>query len=134
MGQVHFSSSDKIGQGGFGAVYKGMWFDREVAIKVFDVQNMSFDLDLTKREIALMSVLKHENLVPFFGAAFQERGVYIISQLVKGGSLETYWTVRYIDLKCLKNFIEINLIFRIRTTRFLTTWLLKSLQILRMDW
>jgi len=64
---------EKIGEGGFGWVYRGSmgYEEREVAIKEFkapqDVQLLTTHFKDFHAEIFLMSTLQHENLVKLYG-------------------------------------------------------------------
>ncbi|CAM8927221.1 unnamed protein product [Rhodiola kirilowii] len=62
-----FSSSNKIGEGGFGSVYKGRLKDgRSVAVKVLSVESSQGDTEFIS-EIASLCNISHENLVKLYG-------------------------------------------------------------------
>jgi serine/threonine protein kinase len=56
---------DKIGSGGFGAVYHGEWRGTEVAVKKLFKSDLSEEF---AREVAFMVKLRHPNLVLFMGS------------------------------------------------------------------
>jgi serine/threonine protein kinase len=56
---------DKIGSGGFGAVYRGEWRGTEVAVKKLFKSDMSEEF---AQEVAFMVKLRHPNLVLFMGS------------------------------------------------------------------
>ncbi|KAH1045806.1 hypothetical protein J1N35_036590 [Gossypium stocksii] len=62
-----FQSSNKIGEGGFGIVYKGILEDgRRVAVKVLSAGSKQGDREFVS-EIASISNIRHENLVKLHG-------------------------------------------------------------------
>ncbi|XP_074349570.1 putative serine/threonine-protein kinase [Apium graveolens] len=62
-----FRSSNKIGEGGFGCVYKGTLEDgRVVAVKVLSAESRQGDREFMS-EINSMSKFSHENLVQLYG-------------------------------------------------------------------
>lgn len=61
-------------------------------VKCFFEDNLSFSLEEFKREVAIMSMLKHENLVPFYGACTQASNLFIVLQFMQLGNLRTLLT------------------------------------------
>jgi len=62
-----------------------------MAIKEFDIKNLSIDSDYFKsleHEIALMSELDHENIVRYLGTQRTKEYLYIFLDYIPGGSLE----------------------------------------------
>lgn len=85
----------KIGQGHYGDVYKGMLEyipsneekpPRQVAVKKLKT---NADSSTFYREIEIMKMLKHENIVEILGV-FNEPDIMLIMEYVPHGSLETY--------------------------------------------
>ncbi|XP_039020161.1 putative receptor-like protein kinase At4g00960 [Hibiscus syriacus] len=63
----NFSDANKLGQGGFGAVYKGLLPDgQEVAVKRLSNDSGQGDLEF-KNEVLLVAKLQHRNLVRLLG-------------------------------------------------------------------
>jgi len=78
-----------IGQGAFGEVYKGKLHGKEVAIKRLLVQNVSeISLQEFKQEIAIMSNLRHPNLLLFIGACLEPQHIAIVTEYLPMGSLQ----------------------------------------------
>eukprot|EP00698_Gefionella_okellyi_P018817 TRINITY_DN5684_c0_g2_i1.p1 TRINITY_DN5684_c0_g2~~TRINITY_DN5684_c0_g2_i1.p1 ORF type:complete len:601 (+),score=97.36 TRINITY_DN5684_c0_g2_i1:208-2010(+) len=81
--------TQQIGQGSFGRVYRGLWHGTEVAIKqmrIDEVLNDSFIGNFC-REIALLSELRHPNIVQFLGACMRESELCIVTEYMSRGSL-----------------------------------------------
>lgn len=72
---------NQIGQGNFGAVYRGKWKGSDVALK--KMMDGSADID---GEIQILSQLNHMNIVRLFGSF----GGYIVTEYVSNGSLDEY--------------------------------------------
>ncbi|KAL5991955.1 hypothetical protein ACLOJK_012867 [Asimina triloba] len=62
----NFSESFKLGEGGFGCVYKGEIMDRTVAIKKLHPQNMQVQSEF-QQEVYLLSKFWHPHLVTLIG-------------------------------------------------------------------
>lgn len=81
---------DKIGEGGFGAVYAGMWDGKLVAIKKFHIkEKYSVKSTLNKyiKEIITIANLRHPNIVLYMGASLNKNDCYMISEYITKGSL-----------------------------------------------
>lgn len=64
----NFSEMRKIGEGGFGEVYKGVLHNRIVAVKRIIVSEHTIDDKLFDREVKnLMKIISHRNVVRFLG-------------------------------------------------------------------
>ncbi|XVF37421.1 hypothetical protein REPUB_Repub20aG0006400 [Reevesia pubescens] len=83
----------KIGEGAHGKVYEGRYGDRIVAIKVLHrgstVEERIALESRFAREVNMMSRVKHENLVKFFGAC-KDPLMAIVTELLPGMSLRKY--------------------------------------------
>ena len=79
----------KIGEGGFGEVFKGMLWGQEVALKksiakgIKEKQKEEF-----KWEVQIMRNLRHPNIVTFLGACFKLPHLCIVTEFVDNGNLE----------------------------------------------
>eukprot|EP01088_Endostelium_zonatum_P016068 TRINITY_DN4193_c0_g1_i3.p1 TRINITY_DN4193_c0_g1~~TRINITY_DN4193_c0_g1_i3.p1 ORF type:complete len:473 (-),score=188.30 TRINITY_DN4193_c0_g1_i3:89-1507(-) len=83
--------NEKIGEGAFGAVFKGTYCGTEVAIKKM-WENDEDTLLYIKREISVLKGVRHPNIVQFIGVATdidqnEMRHFYIITEFVEGGDL-----------------------------------------------
>ncbi|CAA7017082.1 unnamed protein product [Microthlaspi erraticum] len=79
---------DKIGQGSCGAVYHGLWFGSDVAVKVFSKQEYSEELIQSfRKEVSLMKRLRHPNVLLFMGAVTSPQRLCIVSEFLPRGSL-----------------------------------------------
>jgi len=63
----NFSRENKIGQGGFGEVYKGEHGEVIVAVKRIDVTVYTIDDQAFLREISSLMKTNHQNIVRFLG-------------------------------------------------------------------
>jgi len=92
----------KVGSGATADVYRGTWRTHTVAIKQVFLQNRSTSLKeqvAFTREVAIMSKVKHHNLVDFHGVCFSECPFRIITEFCEGGTLfELLHNCQEIDL------------------------------------
>ncbi|MBC8170055.1 MAG: protein kinase, partial [Anaerolineae bacterium] len=82
---------EKIGEGGFGAVYRAyqLIVEREVAIK-FILPEFANQPDFIRRfetEAQLVARLEHPHIVPLFDYWRDPEGAYLVMRWVRGGSL-----------------------------------------------
>ncbi|KAM0021657.1 putative protein kinase RLK-Pelle-DLSV family [Helianthus debilis subsp. tardiflorus] len=86
----HFSYKNKLGEGGFGAVYKGMLDDgRQVAVKRLS-GNSGQGIEEFKNEIMLISKLQHRNLVKLLGCCVEGKERLLIYEYMPNISLDTF--------------------------------------------
>ncbi|KAL5197510.1 hypothetical protein ABZP36_001022 [Zizania latifolia] len=68
-----FAESNKLGEGGFGAVYKGVLPDgEEIAVKRLS-KSSTQGVEELKNELALVAKLKHKNLVSLVGVCLEQQ-------------------------------------------------------------
>ncbi|KAK9056356.1 hypothetical protein SSX86_027446 [Deinandra increscens subsp. villosa] len=86
----NFSYRNKLGEGGFGAVYKGMLDDgQEVAVKRLS-GNSRQGIEEFKNEIMLISKLQHRNLVKLLGCCIEGKERLLIYEYMMNKSLDTF--------------------------------------------
>uniref|UniRef100_A0A2N9GGI6 Uncharacterized protein n=1 Tax=Fagus sylvatica TaxID=28930 RepID=A0A2N9GGI6_FAGSY len=102
----NFSDANKLGQGGFGAVYKGMLSNGQViAVKRLSKESGQGDLEF-KNEVVLVAKLQHRNLVRLLGFCLERKERLLIYEFVPNASLDHFifdpirrthldWTIRY---------------------------------------
>jgi len=79
----------KLGAGQFGEVWQGVWNDTTpVAVKTIK-SGVANPTDFLQ-EAALMRELHHPNLLQLYGVCTREEPIYIITELMKQGSLLEY--------------------------------------------
>ncbi|XP_058109693.1 U-box domain-containing protein 33-like [Magnolia sinica] len=81
----NFSESFKIGEGGFGCVYKGEMLDQSVAIKKLHPHTMQIQSEF-HQEVNLLSKLQHPHLVTLIGACPEASS--LVYEYLPNGSLQ----------------------------------------------
>ncbi|XP_027937059.1 putative receptor-like protein kinase At4g00960 isoform X2 [Vigna unguiculata] len=101
-----FVDSNKLGQGGFGAVYKGQLSDgQSIAVKRLSSASGQGDTEF-KNEVLLLAKLQHRNLVRLIGFCLEGRERLLIYEFVPNKSLDYFifdpikktqldWQMRY---------------------------------------
>ncbi|CAM8890659.1 unnamed protein product [Rhodiola kirilowii] len=102
----NFSDSNKLGEGGFGAVYKGKLLGgQEIAVKKLSKNSKQGDLEF-KNEVLLLSKLQHKNLVRLLGFCLAGVERLLVYELIPNASLDQFlvdnvkrtqlkWQLRY---------------------------------------
>ncbi|GKV52816.1 hypothetical protein SLEP1_g59376 [Rubroshorea leprosula] len=86
----YFSSANKLGEGGFGPVYKGILLDgREVAIKRLSGSSGQGMAEF-KNEALLIAKLQHMNLVRLLGFCIQGEEKILIYEYMPNKSLDSF--------------------------------------------
>uniref|UniRef100_UPI0005C8F3E7 G-type lectin S-receptor-like serine/threonine-protein kinase At4g27290 n=1 Tax=Fragaria vesca subsp. vesca TaxID=101020 RepID=UPI0005C8F3E7 len=86
----NFSSSNKLGEGGFGPVYKGtLDGGEEIAVKRLS-KNSGQGLREFKNEVLLIAKLQHRNLVKLLGCCIQEDEEILVYEYMPNRSLDFY--------------------------------------------
>ncbi|XP_021293809.1 putative receptor-like protein kinase At4g00960 isoform X2 [Herrania umbratica] len=86
----NFSESNMLGQGGFGAVYKGRLQDgREIAVKRLHYESGQGKMEF-KNEVLLMAGLQHRNLVRLQGFCLERRERLLIFEFMPNSSLDQF--------------------------------------------
>ncbi|PWA52239.1 receptor-like protein kinase [Artemisia annua] len=85
-----FSEENKLGKGGFGAVYKGKLEDgREIAVKRLARDSGQGDLEF-KNEVLLVAKLQHRNLVRLLGFSLEGSERLLIYEFLPNASLDQF--------------------------------------------
>ncbi|XP_076890243.1 cysteine-rich receptor-like protein kinase 44 [Bidens hawaiensis] len=85
-----FSEDNKLGQGGFGTVYKGKLGDgREIAVKRLSRDSRQGDIEF-KNEVLLVAKLQHRNLVKLLGFSLEGSERLLIYELMQNESLDKF--------------------------------------------
>ncbi|XP_031128280.1 cysteine-rich receptor-like protein kinase 10 isoform X1 [Ipomoea triloba] len=84
----NFSEANKLGEGGFGPVYKGKLENGlEIAVKRLSENSRQGNLEF-KNEMALMARLQHRNLVRLLGYCQEGREMILVYEFVPNGGLD----------------------------------------------
>ncbi|XP_038851991.1 tyrosine-protein kinase SRK2-like [Salvelinus namaycush] len=81
----------KLGEGSFGVVYQGLYNNTPVAVKT--LRRGTMDPRDFLKEAQIMKTMEHPNLIRLL-AVCTEEPIYIITELMKNGSLLDYLKVR----------------------------------------
>ncbi|KAK4576398.1 hypothetical protein RGQ29_027097 [Quercus rubra] len=102
----NFSSDNKLGEGGFGLVYKGTLTDgHEIAVKRLSRSSIQ-GLNEFKNEVILIAKLQHRNLVRLLGYCIEGDETMLIYEYMPNGSLDSFifdetrakvlgWSIRF---------------------------------------
>ncbi|KAL0844694.1 hypothetical protein Bca101_017940 [Brassica carinata] len=89
MATNDFSSENKLGQGGFGTVYKGILLNgREIAVKRV-IRGLEGGLEF-KNEVSLLTRLQHKNLVKLLGFCNERDEEILVYEFVPNSSLDRF--------------------------------------------
>ncbi|KAK4276478.1 hypothetical protein QN277_014621 [Acacia crassicarpa] len=78
----------KIASGPFFDLYKGVFCNQEVAIKVLKTENLNENMQREfSQEVYILSKLCHKNVVKFLGASTKLPDLFIVTEYMCGGSL-----------------------------------------------
>ncbi|XP_015170363.1 G-type lectin S-receptor-like serine/threonine-protein kinase At4g03230 [Solanum tuberosum] len=85
-----FSDVNKLGQGGFGPVYKGIFSDgQEIAVKRLSTQSRQ-GIDEFRNEVILISKLQHRNLVRLLGYCITGYEQILLYKYMSNKSLDSF--------------------------------------------
>ncbi|PSS24286.1 Serine/threonine-protein kinase [Actinidia chinensis var. chinensis] len=94
----NFDQSMKIGEGGYGKVYRGILRHTPVAIKMLDPQSLQGPSEF-EHEVGFLIKLRHPNIVNLIGACPEEN--ILVYEYLPGGSLED-------RLSCVENTLPLS--------------------------
>ncbi|KAL5678209.1 hypothetical protein ACJX0J_014340, partial [Zea mays] len=85
----NFAESNRLGEGGFGTVYKGVLPDnQEIAVKRLS-QSSGQGIQELKNELVLVAKLQHKNLVRLVGVCLQEYEKLLVYEYMPNKSIDT---------------------------------------------
>ncbi|GMN33370.1 hypothetical protein TIFTF001_048257 [Ficus carica] len=86
----NFSASNKLGQGGFGPVYRGKLEDgQEIAVKRLSISSGQ-GIDELKNEVILIAKLQHRNLVNLLGCCIQGEEKLLVYEYMPNKGLDSF--------------------------------------------
>ncbi|KAM7474816.1 hypothetical protein LguiB_022059 [Lonicera macranthoides] len=87
----HFAEDDKLGEGGFGGVYKGFLKDTSTYVAVKRVSSTSRQgIKEYASEVKIISRLRHRNLVQLIGWCHEEGELLLVYEFMENGSLDSH--------------------------------------------
>ncbi|XP_010937336.1 serine/threonine-protein kinase RIPK [Elaeis guineensis] len=97
-----FSTSNFIGEGGFGPVYKGFVDDKvkpglkaqSVAVKLLDLEGVQGHMEW-QAEVIFLGQLRHPHLVKLIGYCYEEEHRLLVYEFMARGSLENHLFKRF---------------------------------------
>ncbi|EOY17683.1 Protein kinase domain - like 10 [Theobroma cacao] len=107
----NFNAENKLGEGGFGSVYRGFLRDSDTYIAVKKVSRASKQgIKEYASEVKIISRLRHKNLVKLIGWCHERGELMLVYEFMANGSLDSHifkgkslltWEVRYRIVKDL---------------------------------
>nr|XP_027123995.1 G-type lectin S-receptor-like serine/threonine-protein kinase At1g67520 [Coffea arabica] len=86
----HFSDENKLGQGGFGPVYKGkLPTGQEIAVKRLNTMSWH-GIEQFKTEITVITKVQHRNLVKLLGYCIHGEDRLLVYELLPNSSLDSF--------------------------------------------
>ncbi|KAK4744500.1 hypothetical protein SAY87_010812 [Trapa incisa] len=86
---TRFSQLELIGRGSFGDVYKAFdkELNKEVAIKVIDLEESEDDIEDIQKEISVLSQCRSPYITAYYGSYLHQTKLWIIMEYMAGGSV-----------------------------------------------
>ncbi|KAM4108859.1 hypothetical protein ACB094_03G077200 [Castanea mollissima] len=101
----NFTEGGKLGEGGFGGVYKGLLSESNIVVAVKKVSKGSKQGKKEYiSEVTIISRLRHKNLVQLIGWCHEQRELLLVYEYMSNGSLDSHlfaakisltWPIRY---------------------------------------
>ncbi|XP_065870397.1 receptor-like kinase LIP2 isoform X3 [Euphorbia lathyris] len=101
----NFSEEEKLGEGGFGAVYKGFLKELNCSVAVKRVSRDSKQgIKEYAYEVKIISQLRHRNVVKLIGWCHEKKELLLVYEFMSNGSLDSHifkesslltWEIRY---------------------------------------
>ncbi|XP_070705499.1 tyrosine-protein kinase FRK [Pempheris klunzingeri] len=95
----------KLGAGQFGEVFEGLW-NETTAVAVKTLKPGTMDPEDFLREAQIMKRLRHAKLIQLYAVCTMEEPIYIITELMKNGSLLEYLQKDMGTTLCVPDQIE----------------------------
>ncbi|CAN6452103.1 unnamed protein product [Victoria cruziana] len=83
----NFSEANKLGEGGYGPVYRGTIDGKEIAVKRLSNQSGQGSIEF-KNEVGLIAKLQHRNLVRLLGCCMEDGEKILVYEFVPNNSLD----------------------------------------------
>ncbi|XP_062232590.1 cysteine-rich receptor-like protein kinase 44 [Phragmites australis] len=84
----NFSEENKLGEGGFGSVYKGtLQNGQDIAVKRLSATSHQGQVEM-KNEVVLLAKLQHKNLVRLLGCCIEEHERLLVYEFLRNNSLD----------------------------------------------
>ncbi|CAN6298316.1 unnamed protein product [Urochloa humidicola] len=97
----NFAEENKLGHGGFGAVYKGLLPDgRQIAVKRMD-KTSGQGLKELRNELLLVAKLRHNNLAKLLGVCLQGHEKMLVYDYLPNRSLDTFLFAAEVEKRLL---------------------------------
>ena len=88
-----YELENSLGKGKYGIVKKGRHkkSGKEVAIKIVKKKDLSLmDIELLKREIEVLKICQHPNIIRFYDVFENSDYIYIVMEYLQGGDFFSY--------------------------------------------
>ncbi|CAN6454517.1 unnamed protein product [Victoria cruziana] len=87
--EARFSSLELIGRGSFGDVFKGFdkELNKEVAIKVIDLEEAEDEIEDIQKEISVLSQCRSPYITDYYGSYLHQTKLWIVMEYMAGGSV-----------------------------------------------
>ncbi|XP_059428451.1 probable L-type lectin-domain containing receptor kinase S.5 [Corylus avellana] len=85
----NFNPRNKLGQGGFGTVYKGLLANKEVAVKRVSKDSRQGKQEFVA-EVTTIGSLRHKNLVKLIGWCYEKGELLIVYEYMPNSSLDKF--------------------------------------------
>jgi len=95
---------EKIGEGGFGVVYKGKWRDLYVAVKMLHRQDPKLSEEFQREAALMVNMEPHPNVVKTYGVCKEtdEKPSAIITEYLEKGSLRSLLDDNSVEINFLQ--------------------------------